>query len=305
LKVEPMKKATAYFDSQTKLLRDNLEAAQSRISKYQQEHGIVSIDNRLDVESNRLNDLSAQLVAAQGAQMEASSRQQMAQNGAADSPDVAGNPLIQNLKLSLGQAEAKLAEVGQRLDHNHPQYLSAKAEVDKLRASLREQLAATSNSIAGNAKILAQREGAIRGALHEQKTKLLELNRTRDEMGVLAKELENAQRAYDAASARLSQTKIEGQSDQSDIAVLNPATAPIDPSSPRLLLNTVLAFFLGGVLGLTLALASELMDRRVRSVEDLTAALKAPVLGVIDWNPPKKRRGLLNKSALQQRLNAN
>jgi succinoglycan biosynthesis transport protein ExoP len=77
LKVEPMKKASAYFDDQTKLLRDNLEAAQSRLSKYQQEHGIVSVDNRLDVESNRLNDLSAQLVMAQGQMAEANSRRSM------------------------------------------------------------------------------------------------------------------------------------------------------------------------------------------------------------------------------------
>jgi uncharacterized protein involved in exopolysaccharide biosynthesis len=48
---------------------------------------------------------------------------------------VAANPLIQNLRVGLGNAEAKLAEVGQRLDRNHPQYLSAKAEVDKLRSN--------------------------------------------------------------------------------------------------------------------------------------------------------------------------
>jgi chain length determinant protein EpsF len=78
LKSDPMKKASSYINEQTKVLRDQLEAAQSRLSKYQQDNGIVSVDNRLDVESNRLNDLSAQLVAAQAAQMEANSRQNVA-----------------------------------------------------------------------------------------------------------------------------------------------------------------------------------------------------------------------------------
>ncbi len=103
LKVDPLKKVAVYFNEQTKLLRDSLEAAQSRLSKYQQEHGIVSVDNRLDVESNRLNDLSAQLVAAQGLSMEASSRQRMAEgNAGSESPDVASNPLVQNLKTEPG-----------------------------------------------------------------------------------------------------------------------------------------------------------------------------------------------------------
>jgi chain length determinant protein EpsF len=305
LKVDPMKKATGYFNEQIKHQRDALEVAQSRLSKYQQEHGIVSLDNRLDVESNRLNDLSAQLVMAQAQLMEASSRQNMALNGA-DSPDVAANPLIQNLRLQLGTAEGKLAELAQRLDRNHPLYLSSKAEVEKLRGELQQQLRNTANSIGGNAQILRQREGALRASVGEQKAKLLELNRTRDEMGVLAKELENAQRAYDATSLRLSQTRIEGQSDQSDIAVLNPAVPPVEPSSPKLLLNTALSLVLGSLLGLVFAICAELLDRRVRSAEDLAGALKIPVLGVVDWNPPKPSRfALKRKSSLQQKLIAN
>ena len=74
LKVEPLKKASAYFNDQTRQMRDVLEATQSRLSKYQQENGIVSLDNRVDVESNRLNDLSQQLVMAQSQSMEATSR---------------------------------------------------------------------------------------------------------------------------------------------------------------------------------------------------------------------------------------
>jgi succinoglycan biosynthesis transport protein ExoP len=290
LKVEPMKKAASYFNEQTKLLRDNVEQAQSRLSKYQQEHGIVSVDNRLDVESNRLNDLSAQLVMAQGQQMEASSRQRMAQGaGGADSPDVASNPLIQNLRLGLGNAEAKLAEISQRLDKNHPQYQSAKAEVDKLRNDLQAQLKSASNSVGNSAQIFQQREASIRTALLAQKNKVLELNRTRDEMGVLAKDVESAQRAFDVTSQRFSQTKIEGQSDQSDISVLNPAVAPIEPSSPRIVLNVLASIFAGVVLGLGLALLAEVTNRHIRSEADLVEALDAPTLGMIDWAASKSR----------------
>ena len=65
-------------------------------------------------------------------------------------------------------------------------------------------------------------------------------------MGVLQKDVESAQRAFDTTSQRFSQTKIEGQAEQSDIAVLNPATPPIEPSSPRIVINTILSVFLGG-----------------------------------------------------------
>lgn len=292
LKVEPMKKAASYFDEQTKLLRDNVEVAQARLSKYQQEHGIVSLDNRLDVESTRLNDLSTQLVMAQGQLMEATSRQHMAQGGTgSESPDVVSNPLIQSLKVGLGNAEAKLAELSQRLDKNHPQYQSAKAEVEKLRADLRDQLQATSNSVSNNARILQQREESVRSALAQQKAKVLELNRTRDELGVLQKDVESAQRAFDATSQRFSQTKIEGQADQSDVAVLNPAVPPVQPSSPRVLLNALLSILLGSLLGVGLGLLAEMLDRRVRSEADVVELLQVPVFGAVRWqDAPRPRR---------------
>jgi len=290
LKSEPMKKASAYFNEQTKLLRDNVEAAQSRLSKYQQERGIVSVDNRLDFEMNRLNDLSAQLVLAQGQAMEANSRQGMALGRQGlESPDVASNIVVQNLKVQLSGAEARLAEVGGRLGRNHPQYVSTSAEVDKIRNSVAEQSRSASVSVSNNAAVLQEREAAVRAALAAQKTRILELNRGRDELGVLVKDVESAQRAFDAAAQRFAQTKIEGQSEQSDISVLNPATPPVNPATPRVLLNTLLSAFLGTMLGLGFALLLEMIDRRVRSRNDLAEVLQMPVFGVIDWNKPSKR----------------
>ena len=306
LKAEPLKKASAYFNEQTRLLRDNVEAAQSRLSRYQQERGIVSVDNRVDVEMNRLNELSAQLVAAQGQAMEARSRQGMAMGGrGAESPDVAASPVVQNLRVQVAAAEARLAEVGGRLGSNHPQYQSVRAEVDKIRAMLGAQVSSASSSVSNNAQILQQREGAVRGALEAQKVRVLELNRDRDELGVLVKDVESAQRAFDAASQRFSQTKIEGQSEQSDISVLNPAIAPSGAAGPRVMLNTMLALFLGAVLGLAFALLAEMLDRRVRSHTDLADVLQVPVFGVIDWSVPKRTRYHAISGMLPRRLRLN
>jgi chain length determinant protein EpsF len=289
LKTDPMKKASSYFNEQTKQLRDNLEAAQARLSKYQQEKGIVSLDNnRVDVELARLNDLSAQLVAAQSAAIEASSRERMA-SGGGSSPDVTNNPLIQNLRVSLTSAEAKLAEASSRYGRNHPQYQSAKAEVDKLRAELNSAVGAVSRSVGGNAQVLRQREQELRAELAAQKTRVLELNRSRDELGVLLKDLDSAQRAFDAASQRFSQTRIEAQSEQSDISLLNPAVPPVQPAGPKVLLNTLVSILLGTILGVGLALLLELLNRPVRSAGDVKDVLGIPVLGTIAWKPARPR----------------
>jgi chain length determinant protein EpsF len=303
LKTDPAKKASTYFNEQTKQLRDNLETAQARLSKYQQEKGIVSLDNnRVDVELSRLNDLSAQLVAAQAAAMEGSSRQRMASGRGAASPDVANNAVVQNLRVSLASAEAKLADTSSRLGRNHPQYQAARSEVDKLRAELNNAMGTISASVGNNAEVLRQREAELRAAVATQKTRVLELNRARDELGPLLKELDSAQRAYDAASQRFSQTRIEAQSEQSDISVLNPAVAPVEPSGPRVLLNTLIAFLLGTVLGVGLALLLELLNRPIRSANDMKEVLGIPVLGTIEWKAPRGRAGGIRSLMTPRRL---
>lgn len=282
LKVAPAQKASGYINEQIKLLREKFEAAQNRMSAYQKENNIFSSDNKLDVETARLNELSSQLVMAQGLAMEANSRQRQVQSNAGGSPDVLANPLIQTLKGRLSEAEAKFADTSAKLNVNHPQYIAAKSEVDKLRANLNQQIGLASTGVVSNARIQQQREAEVRAALNAQKTKVLALNGARDELSVLANEMENAKRAYETASQRLTQTSLEAQSTQSDISVLTAASVPHSPASPRILLNLLLALVIGSILGIAAAIAMELLDHRIRSADDLPRLLGLPLLGVIE-----------------------
>ena len=291
IKVAPMRQAATYFTGQIKSLRVDLETAQNKLSAYQQEHGLVSTDNHLDVETARLNDLSSQLVAAQGQAIEASSRGNQAMgSGGRDSPDVIANSLVQTLKSSLALAEGKFAQLSKNLAPNHPQYQAAKAEVDRLRAELNSNISATNNGSANNGRILRQREAEVRAALATQTAKVLQLNRARDGLSVLVKDVDNAQRAYDAVNLRLTKSELEGNSNQSDVSLLNAATTPTRPASPNIPLNIVLSVMLGLMFGMALAILKELAHRRVRSDSDAANALNAPVLGTINWGSagPKK-----------------
>jgi chain length determinant protein EpsF len=281
LKVEPAQRAAEFLGEQTKTLRTNLEVAQAKLSKYQQEKGLTSVMGNLDVESARLNDLSSQLVAAQTQSFDSTSRQQRTIGTGDESPDVAANPVVQNLKIEITRAESKFSELSQRLGKNHPQYQAALAELDKLKSQLLEESHKATTTIGGTAHIHQQRESEIRAALAAQKARVLELNLSRDELSVLQRDAENAQRAMDSASQRFTQTTLEGSANQTDIAVLNPAIAPQRAASPRVLFNLILSMFLGSMLGVGIGLLAEMMDRRVRSRDDISDGLNVPVLAVI------------------------
>jgi chain length determinant protein EpsF len=297
LKVEPAQKASEFLGEQTKTLRANLEASQARLSKYQQEKGLTSVMGNLDVESARLNDISSQLVMAQSQAYEANSRQQRTRGNGDDSPDVAANPVVQNLKIDIVRAESKLSELSQRVGLSHPQYQSAQAELTKLKSQLSEETNKASRAIGGTAHIHQQREAELRAALAAQKAKVLELNLSRDQLAVQQRDVENAQRALDAASQRLTQTTLEGNVNQTDVAVLNPAISPQKHSSPKIMLNMLLSIFLGLMLGVGFGLLAEMIDRRVRSSEDISELLQIPVFAFIQANQVNSGKKLKRSSS--------
>lgn len=285
LHTDPLKKVSTYFTEQIGALRENLERAQTRLSAYQQEKGIVDTDNRLDVESARLNELSSQLVLVQAQLIEAESRSREARaSGGREAPEVIGNLLIQNLKSALAQSEAKFAAVTEKYQPEHPLHQASRAEVDKLRSELAANIKATSGSVNSTARAALQRERELRGAVAEQKTRVLALNRARDQLSVLARDVESARSAHDAAVQRFNQTSLAGHANLPDVSVLTPAVTPMEPWFPRMRLNLAAGLFLGPLLGVGMVLSSEFFRRRVRSPRDLADALQAPVLAAISWN---------------------
>jgi polysaccharide biosynthesis transport protein len=277
LKMDPAIKASQYLSEQTKVLRENLQNSQEKLSQYQKDHGLTSVQEAYDVEGSKLRDLSSQYSIMQSQANDANSRRNDAAKNTSDSPDVAQNPVIQNLRMSLVTAESKLAEMGQRYSKNHPLYISTEAEVSKLRSQLETEIDRTVISLSNSANINSQRLGDVRSQLEKQKQKVLELNRSRSELMILEKDIEIAQNALTSVNNRFSQTALEGQSNQADISILEAATPPTSPSNPSLILIAPFSLIIGTMLGCFFALIGEFLDRRVRSKDDIIGLAEIPV----------------------------
>ncbi|HEY9099603.1 MAG TPA: chain length determinant protein EpsF [Thiobacillus sp.] len=295
LKTQPARQTAVWYNLQLAELRDKLESGQKRLTDFQQTKGIVSLDDKLDTEAARLAELSSQLVAAQGQTYENLSIQD---NASSASNSVMNNPVIQAIKGELIRSEAKLSQLAQRVGSNHPEYARAKAETNSLRSKLESEIQSARQNIRSNLQVSRQHEQELRTALATQKARVLALNANRDVATVLEREVESAQRIYDQALERSSQTQLAGHAGQTEISVLSLAVIPLIPSSPNVQLNLALSILLGTLLGMGLALLLELMNRRVRSAYDVLTELELPVLGVLTA-AGKQRYSILGRLNLQ------
>jgi chain length determinant protein EpsF len=295
LRITPAKQYADWFAQQSKELRADLETAQTRLSAFQQRNSIVGNDERLDIENARLGELSSQLALAQSQAVDARSLADVAAPTVRSVPDVAATPLLQNLRADLVRTEAKLEEASQTLGAAHPSLLRLTAERDALRERVEGELLNASGTVTSVSRASTERETQLRREVAVQKARVLDIKRQRDEMAVLIREVESAQRVYDLALQRFATNSLESQATQTSAYLLNPAAQPATPSSPRTTLNLILSSIMGALLGLGTAVLMEVADRRVRSSSDIVSALQLPVLGTL-VRPPR-RLGLPWRSA--------
>jgi len=208
LRVEPARQYATWFEDQTKTLRDELEQAKRALSAHQQEAGIVAIDERLDHEVTKLNDLSTQLTIVQAQTSDSSSKRKSSSNSET-LPEVMQSPLVNSLKADIARLEAKLQESSVNLGRNHPQTQRAQSELASLRKKLAGEIRQISESIGTSYEVGKEKEKELREAMELQKKRVLELNGQRDQISVLQRDVEAAQRAFEGVSQRSTQTGLK------------------------------------------------------------------------------------------------
>ena len=303
LRVDPARQYSTFFEKRSKDARDALEVAQTRLSTYQREKGIIASDERLDIENSRLNELSSQLTGLQAIAADSASRQTQAQGGQGDRlAEVLNSPLVSSLRGDIARLEARLQELSTRFGDAHPQVLETKANLAELKVKLGAETRNATGSVGINNTINRQRENDLRASLDAQRAKVLRLKAVRDEGSVIMRDVENAQRSYDAILQRFTQTSLESQTTQSNINLLTQAEPPLRASSPRVGLNTIVGALAGLFLGIGAVLLLELFDRRLRSADDVVGALELPVIGVMPRPDSRLGRRSDKLSLMQQRL---
>ena len=300
LRADQARRYSGFFESRVREARLQLEQAQARLSTFQRARGVVVGDERVDMETARLNELSSQFTLLQAVVAESGSRQAQSQGAAADRlQEVLSHPALLGLRADLTRAEARMQELNDRLGDNHPQVSEARGQVNLLRSRLETETRRVAGGAAVSNTINRQRESDMRAALEAQRQHQGFVAHRLQVHHPLARDVDSAQRAYDGLQARLQQTSLESQATQGQAHLLSPAPVPLTASSPSWVLRAGLALGLGLALALGTVALVERVDARARLPGATAQWLGVPLLGVLPG--PKDRGGFApSKLALVQ-----
>lgn len=275
LRVDPAKRNAQWFSGQLNNLQQNLDDAQRRLTEYQQKTGIVSISESLDAETAKLADLTTRVTAAEADVSNAKSlvkqlsTYQAVKESGAVLPEFLSNSNIQRWRDELTKIDAQFAMVSGSVGPNHPTYKAVQAQREVIQKQLDSEIGKLRESIFAQVEMAESKADSLNEELVSQKNKLLRLRGERDVLDSLLREVEIRIMEYDDAFRRAGTLRLEGAVAQSSVVIMSEALVPMEHSFPKRTLSVAMAAAASFMLGIALAFLLEMIDRRIRSVQDL------------------------------------
>jgi succinoglycan biosynthesis transport protein ExoP len=280
-----------WFTPQLDDLRKDLLAARIALEQFQAKTNVVAPGAGADVESAGLLAITQDLSGNRAMLTALQSRLDSGSTDLANDPSDPDLQMINSLKERISSLEGEIEAGKSSLGPSNPKMVVASTNLammtkqlaeakDKVRQHLKEKIATTQSTIASLEADQARAQRALIAA-QAQRDRLSDLQR---DVAFKMEELNARERT--AAQARL-QSKLTF----ADIAVLDRAAAPINPSFPKRTVVMPAAIGGGLALGVILALIAEATDRRIRFPADFSIASSAPMLGVIGATKRRKALG--------------
>ncbi len=124
LRVAPARQYREFFTASARQLREALEVAQHRLSSFEQKHGIILSDEKLDMEIGRLDVMNAQLVLQIAQLADSNSRERQGRTGADSTQEALASKLVGDLRADLQRARSRLSELTPKSATTFPRWSS-------------------------------------------------------------------------------------------------------------------------------------------------------------------------------------
>ena len=297
-KYEATTQASTWLADQLEELKIRVQRSEDARIAYERQNQIWTLDDKQNITSQRLSDVNKQLTDAQSDRMRKESLYQFAKSGNLDAvPEVQGNSVLADLMRKRADAAAQYADQLSQYGPNFPKVQRLQAQLKDLDQAIEKEKQKILDILESDFQEAQQRETLLTKVLDQQKAETNQMAGKLVEYNILKREAEANKALYEGLMTKLKETAISAGLRSSNIRVVDPAMIPSTPARPAKARNVALAFLVGLVGGIGLALMREYLDNTVKTPDDVETLSRLPSLAVVPLftgsNPNKKRPGLL------------
>ncbi|WP_437732320.1 GumC family protein [Sorangium sp. So ce1335] len=298
--------AVDWLRTQLDKLKADLETSETSLHEYKKSNNILDIDfedktNLLREEMKQINDA---LTAVRTRREEFAARSQELAKVDPNNPlELPASELIQSPVLQMLRARheecvrQRDALIGAGKGENHPEVRAASeqvaANVDALIAEIKNVQGAVNRDLA----IVKRQESGLAGLLEGAKKQAFELNSLKIEYDRLRRTKDNTEKLYQLVLERTKESDLQRMMRVNNIRVLDRPNLPLEAIRPRVALNIGLGIVAGLLLGIGAAMARAMLDRTLKTPDEVERELGLPFLGLLPEFDRKDKAEVLPRRA--------
>lgn len=285
-KYDATTQASSWLSSELEELRMKVEKSEDARLAYERENQIWQIDEKQNITTQKLGDLSRATTEAQTEVAQKEALYRMAISGNVDAlPAALSNGVVQDLLRRKSQLDEDYAEAINQYGPNFPKVLrlaEKQKEVDADLANARKTMVESAEEDYNTAQ---SHLALLQEALDKQKADANDLAEKLVQYNILQHDADSNKQLYDGLLQKLKEAGITAGLRSSNIRVVDPALVPTTPSRPQKAKNILLALIVGLVGGIGLAIFREYLDNTVKAPSDIEHLTGLPSLAVVPFLP--------------------
>lgn len=284
-KFDSTAEARAFLERRLAELRDRVEESERALVDYAAARNIITIDAGSDdsagtgqlrertLAADSLEALNGQLIAATAARIQA---QAETRSGGGSKT----NATLTALRQQRATAAAEYAQLMVQFEPGYPQAQAVQQQVRELDRAIAREEGRIGRDVTEQYQAALSRENQLRARLATLSGEVQRQRRDSIQYNIYQREADTNRQLYDSLLQRYKEIGVAGVS-ANNIAVIDRAEPPSEPSSPNLLLNLMLSLVGGTLAALGLVFVLEQSQEGLTDPTKVRDLLGIPLLGSV------------------------
>lgn len=288
--VESTEEAATWLRAEQDKLNTELDSSEQALHKYKEDKNILSVeyDDKSNMLREEIGQLNQALTAIRTRKEEVAARYSELAKVSPDNPSILPSSellqsqLLQDLRKNyITAVRDRDSLISGGKGKSHPDVLAADTRVETTRDALLNEVKNIQGSLKGDLNIIGRQEGGVAGLFNGAKKDALELNLLEIEYNKLRRQKENTEKLYSLVLERSKESDLTRRLRVNNISIIDMPSVPKGPVKPNMPLNLAGGIVLGVLLGLGAAMGRGVLDRTVKTPDDVEQVLGATFLGLI------------------------
>jgi capsular exopolysaccharide synthesis family protein len=296
-KYESTTQASTWLADQLSDFKVKVQKSEDARISYERQNQIWTLDDKQNMTTQRLGDINRQFTDAQSERMKKESLYEFAKAGNLDAvPQVQSNTALTDLLKKRTEATAEYTDALAQYGPNFPKVQRLKSQLKDMDQNIEKEKQKVLDVLESDYREARQRETLMSKALDQAKAETNQMAEKLVEYNILKREAEANKALYEGLMTKMKETAISAGLRSSNIRIVDPAMIPASPARPAKARNVMLAFLVGLIGGVGLALLREYLDNTVKTPDDIETLARLPSLAVVPQfagSNGSRRRGML------------